>query len=167
MSSTLRLLCLAMLSCTTLAKYASLLQLSTVNSSGPTSVMGGPLDTCSKPGKALTGFTRDGHCQDEDDDAGTHHICIQMKPDFCTVTGQPDWCSEKAGCMGQSGECPIGNWCVCQWAFARYIEMAGGCDSIVDLVCDATNMAAFTAYKTSTEPSHKVALACIQKKCGL
>ncbi|CAE8623970.1 unnamed protein product [Polarella glacialis] len=169
MSSTLRLSCLAILFCTTLAKEASFLvqQLNSVSDTH-TSVMGGALNTCSKPGMALTGFTRDGHCQEVGgDDAGSHHICIQMKPDFCTVTGQPDWCSEKAGCMGQSGECPIGNWCVCQWAFARYIEMAGGCDSIVDLVCDATNMAAFTAYKTSTEPSHKVALACIQKKCGL
>mmetsp|Transcript_91172 Transcript_91172/g.195553 ORF Transcript_91172/g.195553 Transcript_91172/m.195553 type:complete len:171 (-) Transcript_91172:268-780(-) len=133
-----------------------------------TSVMGGALSTCSKPGMAMTGFTRDGHCQDVgDDDAGSHHICIQMKPDFCAVTGQPNWCGSKMPCMGSPGKCPIGNWCVCQWAFARYIEMAGGCDAIVDLVCDATNMAAFRAYKASNSPSHKEALSCIEKKCGL
>ncbi|CAE8599009.1 unnamed protein product [Polarella glacialis] len=115
---------------------------------------------------ALTGFTRDGHCQDPNDDEGRHHICIEMKSDFCTVTGQPDWCSKPRGCMGQPGECPIVNWCVCQWAFARYIQQAGGCDSIVDLVCDATNMAALTAYQHSTDTSHKDALECIKKRCA-
>merc|ERR1719230_925554 len=132
------------------------------------SVMGGTLNTCSKPGTALTGFTRDGHCVDSgDDDAGSHHICIQMKPDFCTVTGQPNWCGDKMQCMGQDGQCPIGNWCVCQWAFARYIQMAGGCDSIVELVCDSTNMAAYRAYKQSGVPEHKEALKCIEQKCGI
>mmetsp|Transcript_10573 Transcript_10573/g.18617 ORF Transcript_10573/g.18617 Transcript_10573/m.18617 type:complete len:161 (-) Transcript_10573:254-736(-) len=131
------------------------------------SITGSPLSTCSKPGMALTGFTRDGHCQDYgDDDAGSHHICIQMKPDFCRVTGQPNWCGSKKPCMGQQGSCKIGNWCVCQWAFARYIEEAGGCDAIVDLVCDATNMAALRAYKASPYPEHKAALACIEKRCA-
>jgi len=70
-------------------------------------------------------------------------------------------------CMGQAGKCPIGNWCVCQWAFATYLEMAGGCDKIVDLQCDATNMAAFKAYEESTDSKHKTALACIKSKCGI
>jgi len=131
-------------------------------------VLGGNLSTCSKPGMALTGFTRDGHCQDQgDDDAGSHHICIQMRPDFCTVTGQPDWCSTSKPCMGEAGSCPIGNWCVCQWAFASYLSQAGGCDSIVELVCDATNMAAYRAYSSSNDPTHKEALACIRSKCGI
>mmetsp|Transcript_88317 Transcript_88317/g.189666 ORF Transcript_88317/g.189666 Transcript_88317/m.189666 type:complete len:169 (-) Transcript_88317:285-791(-) len=134
----------------------------------PKNVLGATLQTCSKPGMALTGFTRDGHCQDEgDDDAGSHHVCIQMKSDFCTVTGQPDWCSEDMECMGSSGMCPIGNWCVCQWAFSSYIQSAGGCDAIVDLVCDATNQAAVKAYEESDDPDHKEALACIKKKCNL
>jgi uncharacterized protein (DUF2237 family) len=133
-----------------------------------TNVLGGPLQECSKPGMALTGFTRDGHCIDSgDDDQGAHHICIQMKKDFCTVTGQPDWCEEKMECMGQAGKCPIGNWCVCQWAFATYLDMAGGCDQIVELQCDATNMAAFKAYEKSTDPRHKTALTCIKSKCGI
>mmetsp|Transcript_39560 Transcript_39560/g.89221 ORF Transcript_39560/g.89221 Transcript_39560/m.89221 type:complete len:221 (-) Transcript_39560:254-916(-) len=133
------------------------------------SVMGGHLSSCSTAGTAMTGFTRDGHCVDSgDDDAGSHHICIQMKPDFCKVTGQPNWCVEKMECMDDpQKKCPIGNWCVCQWAFATYIDMAGGCDQIVDLKCNATNMAAFHAYQDSTEPSHKAALACIKKKCSL
>eukprot|EP00446_Apocalathium_sp_SHHI-4_P009897 CAMPEP_0177167390 /NCGR_PEP_ID=MMETSP0367-20130122/8526_1 /TAXON_ID=447022 ORGANISM="Scrippsiella hangoei-like, Strain SHHI-4" /NCGR_SAMPLE_ID=MMETSP0367 /ASSEMBLY_ACC=CAM_ASM_000362 /LENGTH=161 /DNA_ID=CAMNT_0018613491 /DNA_START=32 /DNA_END=517 /DNA_ORIENTATION=+ len=133
-----------------------------------TSVLGGALSTCSKPGMAMTGFTRDGHCMDNgDDDAGSHHICIQMKADFCTVTGQPNWCTSKMPCMTGGGTCPIGNWCVCQWAFARYIQMAGGCDAIVDLQCDATNMAAMRAYQKSTDATIQAALKCIEQKCNI
>eukprot|EP00933_Yihiella_yeosuensis_P030470 TRINITY_DN2410_c0_g1_i1.p1 TRINITY_DN2410_c0_g1~~TRINITY_DN2410_c0_g1_i1.p1 ORF type:complete len:216 (+),score=52.59 TRINITY_DN2410_c0_g1_i1:121-768(+) len=141
----------------------------TSKASATLNVKGTELGLCSTPGTALTGFTRDGHCQDfGDDDAGSHHICIAMKPDFCSVTGQPNWCGEKMPCMGQSGNCPIKNWCVCQWAFARYIQMAGGCDSIVDIVCDSTNMAALKAYKQEKQdPSIAAALACMEKRCGI
>jgi len=132
-------------------------------------VMGGPLATCSKPGTALTGFTRDGRCMDVgNDDDGSHHICIQMKPDFCAVTGQPNWCAEKMQCMAQDGVCAIGNWCVCQWAFAEYIQMAGGCDAIVNIVCDATNMATLSAYKSMpNDPNINIALQCLQQRCNL
>eukprot|EP00928_Gymnodinium_smaydae_P024370 TRINITY_DN19735_c0_g1_i1.p1 TRINITY_DN19735_c0_g1~~TRINITY_DN19735_c0_g1_i1.p1 ORF type:complete len:212 (-),score=31.00 TRINITY_DN19735_c0_g1_i1:73-639(-) len=131
----------------------------------PLNVMGQPLKPCSTKGTAMTGFERDGTCFDAgDDDAGSHHICIKMKSDFCNVTGQPDWCTNPAPCMGDSNKkCPIKNWCVCQWAFSGYIEKAGGCDKIVDVECDATNMAARKAYEAN--PQYKKALECLQKKC--
>mmetsp|Transcript_52743 Transcript_52743/g.83723 ORF Transcript_52743/g.83723 Transcript_52743/m.83723 type:complete len:177 (+) Transcript_52743:71-601(+) len=133
-------------------------------------VKGGMLSSCSKPGTALTGFTRSGSCVDYgDDDAGSHHICIEMKPDFCSVTGQPDWCSGSMQCMGQAGNCKIGNWCVCQWAFAAYIERAGGCDAIVNVDCDGTNMAALRAYRQEAQSDDRIrkALECLEKRCGL
>lgn len=134
-----------------------------------TNVLGKPLQACSKDGTAMTGFTRTGQCVDQgNDDEGSHHICIIMKSDFCTVTGQPDWCSEKMPCMGQSGDCSIGNWCVCQWAFASYLAAAGGCDkATVGVVCDSTNQVALKAYTESTDPTHKAALQCIESKCGV
>merc|ERR1719326_709829 len=136
--------------------------------SGVDSVMGAELTTCSLPGTAMTGFTRDGRCADVGPaDAGAHHICIKMKSDFCTVTGQPDWCSSEMECMGKGGVCPVKNWCVCQWAFASYIKLAGGCEHSVDLVCDATNMAAYRAYESSSGPDVKQALACLRSKCGI
>lgn len=150
--------------------YVSVLStsFSVASGSGVQSVMGKELSSCSQPGTAMTGFTRDGRCADVgSSDAGAHHVCIQMKADFCTVTGQPNWCTTRDfPCMGQRGMCKIGNWCVCQWAFARYLERAGGCDSIVDLVCDATNMATFTAYSRSNRPEHLAALNCIKQRCG-
>ena len=62
--------------------------------------------------------------------------------------------------MEQEGDCAIGNWCVSQWAFAGYIQKAGGCDAIVEVQCDATNMAALRAYRkeASSDPSIKEAL---------
>jgi len=132
-------------------------------------VMGTSLDSCSTAGMAMTGFTRNGHCIDAgDDDQGSHHICIQMRPDFCTVTGQPNWCGVEMTCMGDStNKCHIKHWCLCQWAFARYLSKAGGCEKAVDLVCSATNMAAVRAYTNSTDPEHKAALACLKTKCNL
>mmetsp|Transcript_4344 Transcript_4344/g.7237 ORF Transcript_4344/g.7237 Transcript_4344/m.7237 type:complete len:188 (+) Transcript_4344:68-631(+) len=135
---------------------------------GKKNVLGTALQSCSKNGMAMTGFTRNGKCADVgDDDAGSHHICIIMKSDFCTVTGQPNWCEEEMPCMGKSGDCKIGNWCVCQWAFASYLEMAGGCDSAtVNVLCNSTNMAAARAYKESSESHHVAALQCIEQQCG-
>mmetsp|Transcript_30914 Transcript_30914/g.56996 ORF Transcript_30914/g.56996 Transcript_30914/m.56996 type:complete len:182 (+) Transcript_30914:69-614(+) len=132
-----------------------------------------PLGFCSTSGSAMTGFTRDGRCADVGPaDQGAHHICIQMPSNnnFCTVTGQPNWCSQHMPChdgFPDGGDCPIENWCVCQWAFARYIQMAGGCDSIDTVHCDATNLAAVQAYQGSSDATHQAALACLQAKCGI
>lgn len=134
---------------------------------GSKSVLGTDLQPCSQAGMAMTGYDRSGKCMDVDDDAGSHHICIIMKSDFCTVTGQPNWCEDEMPCMGKSGDCKIGNWCVCQWAFAGYLQTAGGCDdATIHVVCNSTNMAAARAYKKSTEAHHQAALQCIEKQCG-
>lgn len=90
-------------------------------------VLGKELAHCSGAGMALTGYTREGQCVDRYDDAGSHHICINMKStsngNFCDVTGQPNWCASAMRCddgTGSygSGECDVENWCVCQWACA-------------------------------------------------
>mmetsp|Transcript_25206 Transcript_25206/g.53592 ORF Transcript_25206/g.53592 Transcript_25206/m.53592 type:complete len:170 (+) Transcript_25206:167-676(+) len=135
-------------------------------------IYGQELAPCSQPGMALTGFTRDGTCADLIDDEGSHHICIDLSSteggDFCEVTGQPDWCSSSMECDGDAmNVCPVQNWCVCQWAFASYIEDAGGCENIQGIVCDAINEEAIIAYRTSADESHKEALNCITQRCGL
>merc|ERR1711988_973278 len=137
------------------------------------SVNGTALQRCSGTGMALTGFTRNGHCVDQNDDAGSHHICIDMSSNtggnFCSVTGQPNWCSSSMQCDQGPGSCPIKHWCVCQWAFASYIQKAGGCDKIQQIDCDATNMVALTAYKqqASADPRIAAALECLKQKCKL
>ena len=85
---------------------------------------------------------------------------------FCTVTGQPDWCSSEMGCDGGNGKCPVEHWCVCEWAFAAYIQKAGGCDKIRKIVCDATNMKALEHYeKNQGRPGIKEALDCLRSRC--
>ena len=110
-----------------------------------------------------------------DDDAGSHHICIDLSSEslgggnFCAVTGQPNWCGSQMTCDGASGVCPVQHWCVCQWAFSSYLQQAGGCDQIQSISCAATNMAALTAYKAGAPHDAHIAAAlqCLESRCGL
>jgi uncharacterized protein (DUF2237 family) len=139
-----------------------------------TNVYGNELQSCSSEGMALTGYTRTGYCVDQNDDTGSHHICIDMSSatggDFCTVTGQSDWCSSKMACHeDSSSNCAVQDWCVCQWAFSAYIEKAGGCDQIQDVVCEAINMESIIAYQKVAwrSSAYQDALDCIVDKCSL
>jgi uncharacterized protein (DUF2237 family) len=143
-------------------------------------VYGRNLQPCSTDGMALTGFTRSGRCVEEQDDKGSHHICIDLSSashsgkNFCEVTGQSNWCDDKMPCSDGSDEiCPVKNWCVCQWAFAKYIDEAGGCEAIQEINCGATNMEAYKAYQKSSvmEGSEQEqianALKCLEQRCKL
>ena len=68
----------------------------------------------------------------------------------------------------KKNKCAIQNWCVCQWAFARYIERAGGCDHIQEIICESINMEALKAYrKASNSRSSQAALECLERRCDL
>ena len=136
-------------------------------------VYGNALSSCSANGMARTGYTRTGSCVDENDDAGSHHICIDLssaEQNFCQVTGQSDWCDSQMPCHDDAeSDCPVQNWCVCQWAFATYIEKAGGCDEIQDIICEAINEQALLAYQKAQAGStrYRDALECVVNRCGL
>lgn len=143
------------------------------SSSSYQNVEGSALQSCSNDGTALTGYTRNGYCVDQDDDAGSHHICINLSSiatsgqNFCSVTGQSDWCSSTdMPCHENPNEssCAIENWCVCQWAFASYIEKAGGCEAIQDIQCSAINMKALIAYQSDYD-KYGEALSCLYERC--
>lgn len=136
-------------------------------------VYGETLSSCSSSGMAKTGYTRTGYCVDRNDDNGSHHICIDLSSttggNFCDVTGQSDWCSSEMACHDDAdSNCPVEHWCVCQWAFASYIQNAGGCDAIQDVVCDAINIQALLAYQQQASTSkYKNALNCLVERCGI
>ncbi|CAH0375782.1 unnamed protein product [Pelagomonas calceolata] len=76
-------------------------------------------------------------------------------------------------CAGSPGgaseailECPVRNWCVCEWAFSGYIAKAGGCDAIKNINCNATNALAVAHYEDKG-PEAADALACLETRCGL
>eukprot|EP00325_Prymnesiales_sp_UTEX-LB-985_P021897 CAMPEP_0174715358 /NCGR_PEP_ID=MMETSP1094-20130205/21175_1 /TAXON_ID=156173 /ORGANISM="Chrysochromulina brevifilum, Strain UTEX LB 985" /LENGTH=161 /DNA_ID=CAMNT_0015914919 /DNA_START=24 /DNA_END=509 /DNA_ORIENTATION=+ len=153
-------------------KVTALVLLSAVNALAYTNVLGTKLEKCSQSGMALTGFTRNGQCIDRNDDAGSHHVCIDMASNaggnFCTVTGQPDWCSSQMSCDGEPNkQCNVEHWCVCQWAFASYLQRAGGCDKIQNIVCEATNMVAIKHYReqAASDPHIAQALTCLESRC--
>ena len=108
------------------------------------------------------------HVSAQNDDAGSHHVCIDMKSNvggnFCEVTGQPNWCDDYMQCDGKRGLCPVQHWCVCEWAFASYITRAGGCDKIQSIDCEATNRWAYLHYQ---QKGASEALACLESRCGL
>ena len=156
-----------------------LASISHASSSSYQNVYGETLQPCSRSGMALTGYLRDGHCVDRDGDSGSHHICIDLSSvssagdyqgqNFCQVTGQSDWCaSTDMPCHddSSSGECPVENWCVCQWAFASYVDKAGGCGAIQDVTCDAINARALEAY-SANRAKYGAALSCLVERCGL
>ena len=136
-------------------------------------VYGDDLQPCSQDGMALTGYGRSGYCVDKDDDSGSHHICIDLGSasggNFCDVTGQDDWCSSQMPCHDDaSSYCDVQRWCVCQWAFASYLENAGGCDQIQDIVCDAINLEALKGYYRQVDTAkYQNALDCIVARCGV
>mmetsp|Transcript_38100 Transcript_38100/g.92209 ORF Transcript_38100/g.92209 Transcript_38100/m.92209 type:complete len:234 (+) Transcript_38100:74-775(+) len=157
-----------------LLSTVTLVTMSAANASDYKNVYGQALQSCSSNGMALTGYTRNGYCVDQNDDYGSHHICIDMTSttggDFCSVTGQSDWCSSEMAChQDQSQNCQVQHWCVCQWAFASYTQNAGGCDAIQDVVCDAINIQALIAYEQQAGGSQKYqnALNCVMQKCGI
>jgi uncharacterized protein (DUF2237 family) len=116
---------------------------------------GEELKLCSHDGMAFTGYMQNGHCVDQNDDSGSHDICINLSSisssgqNFCTVMAQSNWCdgTDMPCHEDQSKSCAIKNWCVCQWAFASYITKAGGCTAIQDIQCGTNKMQAMKLYK--------------------
>ena len=71
-------------------------------------------------------------------------------PSWNSVHGGIDLCqcaSKIDLVFSRRGDCPVKHWCVCQWAFASYIRIAGGCDKIAEIECDATNKEAVRIWK--------------------
>ena len=91
-------------------------------------------------------------CQDDDD--GDNNSSSQQLENF------------KKEDDNNNDNCPVENWCVCQWAFAEYIKDAGGCDAIQEIICEAVNIKALEAYQADEE-KYDEALDCLKERCGL
>jgi uncharacterized protein len=77
-----------------------------------------PLESCSLD--PLTGFERDGTCNECSDDAGQHTICVEMTEEFLLFSRERgnDLLSPQLA-IGFPGLLPGDRWCVC---LARWIE---------------------------------------------
>lgn len=144
-------------------------------------IYGQELQPCSTAGMALAGRTSTGFCTEKNDVSDSLHVCIDLSSNdnYCTITNQnQNWCSESKPCdngYGQSCEetCPIENWCACQWNFASYVQLVGGCNYVKDLQCNAINLQTIRAYVNTIsrkkDRSKRIynALNCLVSKCGL
>ena len=131
-------------------------------------VYGQPLQECSRPGMARSGFTRSGSCVDRHDDRGSHHVCLNLqKSTFCHNTSQT-WCDQDMPCHEDSTKrCLVEDWCVCEWAFADHLDRVGGCDKVGVVDCHATNELALQHYAASSDVKSRRALECLVEKCNL
>ena len=84
-------------------------------------VLGGPLRACSY--SPLTGFYRDGSCNDAEDDGGTHLVCARVTTEFLAfslsrgndlVTPRPD--------LRFRGLEPGDRWCLCALRWLEALE---------------------------------------------
>jgi uncharacterized protein (DUF2237 family) len=135
-------------------------------------VYGKQLAPCSGRGMANTGYTREGRCFTRPDDRGKHHICIDLENEkgFCHSTGQGTWCNNMHPCDGDPGKkCGIKNWCVCEWAFADYVDKnVKRLEDCPQMKCDAINEKVIEHYMNNFgEPGVEKALNCIVKRCEL
>lgn len=91
----------------------------------PLNILGGPLQTCSVD--PMTGFLRDGCCNTNDQDYGSHTVCVEMTAEFLAF-------SKLAGNdlstpmleYGFPGLEPGDRWCLCaeRWQQAYEMNMA-------------------------------------------
>lgn len=127
-------------------------------------VLGKSLKLCSQPGEALTGFERTGRCVINNSDAGKHTVCMKMTDDFCKDTGQSDWCKKRQPCNDvDDNKCEVKHWCVCQEAFANYVDR----HPTVEIKCDATALSALEHYEAHLEvDKYKKAAEIILNKCS-
>ena len=81
-------------------------------------VLGGPLDVCST--SPMTGFFRNGCCDTNDSDRGSHTVCAVMTAEFLAFSKrQGNDLSTPRPEFGFPGLKPGDRWCLCA---ARWIE---------------------------------------------
>lgn len=89
-------------------------------------VLDEPLEVCST--NPLTGWYRDGCCNTDQNDHGTHTVCAKVNNDFLTyckkygndlITPRPEYNFEGL----KNGDC----WCVCAIWFKRAVEAGYPC----------------------------------------
>ena len=89
-------------------------------------VLGQPLHSCSH--EPLTGWYRDGCCNTDDNDRGSHTVCARVTQDFLDyLKGQGNDLMTPHPQHGFPGLKPGDQWCVCAASWRRAHEAGVGC----------------------------------------
>jgi len=101
-----------------------------------TNVLGGPLALCSLD--PLTGWSRNGCCETDAADHGTHTVCAEVTEEFLAFSKSVgnDLSTPRGGFPGLR---PGDRWCLCapRWEEAR---VAGFAPSVVLDACDESTL---------------------------
>lgn len=115
-------------------------------------VLGTPLAPCSHAPK--TGWYRDGSCNTDDDDRGSHTVAAQVTEDFLTyLQAQGNDLITPAPQFGFPGLRPGDRWCVCAASWYRAYQVGMACP--IDL--QATHAAALDIVPLDALMEHAVA----------
>ncbi|MFT7581123.1 MAG: hypothetical protein ACI9MR_002797 [Myxococcota bacterium] len=118
----------------------------------PLSVLGTPLQSCSLD--PLTGWFRDGCCNTDDADRGSHTVCATLTRDFLEylrdkgndlITPRPE--------HGFKGLAPGDSWCVCAASWRQAHEAGLGCP----VKLESTHAAALSIVSLSALMEHAIA----------
>jgi hypothetical protein len=91
----------------------------------PVNVFGDPLDSCNE--NPITGFFRDGCCNTNDEDLGSHTVCVEVTREFLEFSRfRGNDLSTPRPEFGFAGLRPGDRWCLCaaRWMEAHESEMA-------------------------------------------
>ena len=94
-------------------------------------VLGGPLQSCSLD--PLTGWFRDGCCNTDANDRGSHTICCRVTAEFLTfLKSRGNNLMTPAPQFGFPGLKPGDQWCVCAGSWAEAFEAGVACPVVLE-----------------------------------
>ena len=114
-------------------------------------VLGLPLDTCSCD--PMTGWYRDGSCNTDDSDRGSHTVCCVVTKDFLEFAkSQGNDLITPAPQFSFPGLKPGDSWCVCARTWLAALQAGLGCP----IVLEATHQKALEVVSIELLETHAV-----------
>ena len=94
-------------------------------------VLGTPLRPCSQD--PLTGWFRDGCCNTDDNDHGSHTVCCKVTTDFLlTLAARGNDLMTAVPQYGFPGLTEGDQWCVCAASWRQAAEQGKGCPVVLE-----------------------------------
>ena len=94
-------------------------------------VLGGPLQSCSHD--PLTGWFRDGCCNTDANDRGSHTVCCQVTAEFLTfLKERGNDLMTPANEFGFPGLKPGDQWCVCAGSWSQAFRAGMACPVVLE-----------------------------------
>jgi uncharacterized protein (DUF2237 family) len=118
----------------------------------PINVLGGPIQKCST--RPLTGWFRDGCCNTDASDRGSHTVCARVSREFLEfIRDQGNDLITPVPQVGFPGLRPGDQWCVCAASWRAAYRAGKACP----VVLESTHAAALTIVPLEELMMHAIA----------